>query len=266
MTDCIVNDAVFDGLAGHIDTEGLLLEWVEAPWDTAVFGYPVLQINHVEIRGPSAGTDFAGFEKIRAKLGVKIISCRLPHGYLRESMFLEDHGFRFIEMIYGPEYKQLQEFTVEQGEELAVMLADSNDLPEILAITESAFHNERFHVDPRLDHSLGSRRYCNWVRSSLEHDSQKLYVLRDKEIAIAFFVTERLDDGTCYWHLNAVAPDVQGHGYGRRAWLTMMNLARKEGARQVKTSIVARNHKVLNLYSSLGFRFPPPMMTFHWVR
>ena len=73
-------------------------------------------------------------------------------------------------------------------------------------------------------------------------------------------------DGTCYWHLNAVATELQGKGYGRRAWSAMLQHAQANGARRVRTSIVARNHRVLNLYARLGFRFPPPLMTLHWVR
>ena len=95
---------------------------------------------------------------------------------------------------------------------------------------------------------------------------QELYVVCDASRRIAFFVTELLSDRTCYWHLNAVAPDAQGQGYGRRVWLAMMNQALEGGAQRVRTSIVARNHRVLNLYARLGFSFPPPSMTFHWVR
>ena len=100
----------------------------------------------------------------------------------------------------------------------------------------------------------------------LDHPSQRLHVIRDGSLLAAFFVTERLADGTCYWHLNAVTPDAQGKGYGRRAWLAMLHQAQGDGAQRVRTSIVARNHRVLNLYARLGFRFPPPLMTFHWVR
>jgi hypothetical protein len=39
-----------------------------------------------------------------------------------------------------------------------------------------------------------------------------------------------------------------------------------EGVGKVSTTIAARNVPVLNLYSSLRFRFAPPEMTFHWVR
>jgi RimJ/RimL family protein N-acetyltransferase len=144
--------------------------------------------------------------------------------------------------------------------------ARPEDLEEIVEVAGGAFRNERFHVDPRLPSRLGDLRYQNWVRSSLEHPSQRLHAVREGAELVAFFVTEQLADGTCYWHLNAVAPQRQGRGYGLRAWRAMMNQARLEGATRVRTSIVARNHRVLNLYARLGFSFPAPSMTFHRVR
>ncbi|MDP1653407.1 MAG: GNAT family N-acetyltransferase [Rhodocyclaceae bacterium] len=252
--------------AGCLDTDSLLLKWAEAPWDTAVFGFPVLQIDRMQVRGPAAGDDMASFEKTRDKLRSQLVSCRLSHEQLRESMLLEDHGFRFIEMIYQPELDDLDKLLGYYETGLSVWPANEQDLPDLMDIAGSAFHNERFHVDPRLDSRLGDQRYRNWVANCLKHPSQRLYAIRDGGCLVAFFVTERLPDGTCFWHLNAVAPGVQGKGYGRRAWLTMLHQARSSGAQRVRTSIVARNHRALNLYAQLGFRFPPPLMTFHWVR
>ena len=251
---------------GKIDTRHLLLEWSEAPWDTAVFGFPVLQITAIELRSPARGNVLHAFEKIRDSLGAGLVSCRLPHDRLRESITLEEQGFRFIEMLYQPEFDDLERTGESVDAGLSVSRAVEADLPALLGIAGSAFRNERFHVDPRLDPALGDQRYCNWVRSSLDHPTQRLHVLRDGAHIVSFFVTEMKVDKTCYWHLNAVAPDAQGKGYGRRAWTSMLRLAGQQGARRVRTCIVARNHRALNLYARLNFRFPPPLMTFHWVR
>lgn len=247
-----------------IDTPDLLLEWSEAPWDTAVYGRPVLQITRLERRGPGASDAMSSFEQARDALGALLVSCRLEHDRLRESMLLEDHGFRFIEMLYQPEL-MLSDQNALPEETLIAKKARIDDLPAVLEIAGNAFRNERFHVDPRLDPSLGDRRYCNWVRSSLDHPSQELHVLRDGGEIVSFFVLEMQADGTCYWHLNAVTPNAQGRGYGQRAWQTMLHQASLHGADRVQTCIVARNYRVLNLYAKLGFRFPPPLMTFHWV-
>ena len=248
-----------------IDTRNLLLDWSEAHWDSVIFGCPVLQITRMEIRGTEADKEFAAFEAARDGLNAGLVSCRLAHDRLRESILLEARGFRFIEMAFHPELDHLEKLVLP-SDTLSVARATSQDLPEVLKIAGNAFRNERFHVDPRLDPKLGDLRYCNWVTSSLDHPSQRLTLVRDGELLVAFFVTEMLEDGACYWHLNAVAPQAQGQGYGRRAWQTMLRQAREEGAHRVQTCIVARNHRVLNLYARLGFRFSPPLMTFHWVK
>lgn len=254
-------------MAAHeiIDTRDLRLCWSEAPWDSAIFGHPVLQITEMEVRDSDVVADFSNFEFKREGMGAGMVSCRLSHDQLKESMLLEDRGFRFIEMAYQPEF-DLHSFSPSQDDSLTVSRATQQDLDEILKIAGTSFRNERFHVDPRLDSRLGDLRYCNWVRSSLDHPSQHLQVLRDGRLIVAFFVTEMLADNTLYWHLNAISPKVQGKGYGKRAWSVMMAQAKQQGAARIRTCIVARNHRVLNLYARLGFRFPPPLMTFHWLK
>ena len=191
----------------------------------------------------------------------------LAHDKLRESMLLEEIGFRFIEMLYQPTLdlaKAGAPTSCDHG--MTVSTATEQDMPRVLAIAGSAFQNERIHMDPRLPSRLGDMRYQNWARDALTHSSQRLKILREKNEIVAFFVTEDQPDKTCYWHLNAVAPDAQGRGVGRRTWRAMLEDAQLGGAKRVQTSIVARNNRVLNLYASLAFTFPPPLMTFHWVR
>ena len=250
----------------HVETSSLRMEWSQAPWDEAVCGFPVMQIGSIKVIGPNASEDFEAFERDRDRLGAGLVSCRLSNECMRESILLEEHGFRFIEMMFGPEL-ELSKLTVDQlRNSLSVARACEEDLPALLEIAGTAFQNERFKMDPRLDPGISDKRYQNWVASSLSHPTQELYVISDGGQRIAFFVTEMLDDGTCYWHLNAVSPKMQGQGYGMRVWMSMLNQAAKDGATRVSTSIAARNHRVLNLYARLGFYFPPPSMTFHWVR
>lgn len=253
-------------MAEQIDLASLCMTWSDAPWDQVVCGFPVLQITAMKIRGPSAAEDFRIFEHARDHVGAGLVSCRLPHQCLPESMLLEECGFRFIEMVYRPELELSKLAPENRDEGLLVSRARDSDMPTLLEITGSAFRNERFRMDPRLNPAASDLRYQNWVASSQRHATQQLHVVRDAAKIVAFFVTESLDDGICYWHLNALAPDAQGQGYGRRVWLCMLDQARKAGAQRVCSSIVARNVRVLGLYARLGFQFAPPTMTFHWVR
>ena len=86
-----------------LDSPSLYMTWSEAPWDQAVCGFPVLQITDMEVKGASASEDILLFEAERDRRGTGLVSCRLPHDRLHESMLLEDRGFRFIEMVYRPE-------------------------------------------------------------------------------------------------------------------------------------------------------------------
>lgn len=259
------NEPIIALLNGTIDTPSLYLKWSEAPWDTIVFGHPVLKIDNMEVRGRFAASDIEIFTRAREKIDCRLVSSRLNHECLAESMLLEDVGFRFIEMIYQPELEKLAATDAYDEPGLSVALATMADMPEVLKVAGNAYSNDRIHMDPRLPSAVGDLRYQNWVSSTISHPSQRLSVLRDDTALVAFFITESLADGTCYWHLNAVAPEAQGRGYGKHAWMTMLRHAWEEGAIRIRTSIAARNHRVLNLYAGLGFKFSPPMMTFHWV-
>ena len=253
-------------MSEQLNTPSLRMIWSEAPWDQAVCGFPVLQITAMEVRGANAANDLQIFEHERDRLGAGLVSCRLPHECMAESMLLEDRGFRFIEMLYQPELELSKRDGDRRQPDLVVCRAREDDLPSLMDMARTSFHNERFKIDHRLDSGVSDQRYQNWVATSHGHPTQELYVIRDGARRVAFFVTELLDDGTCYWHLNAVAPDAQGQGYGRQTWLSMLDHASQSGALRVRTSIVARNHRVLNLYARFGFYFPPPWMTFHWVQ
>ncbi len=253
-------------MSARSEDASLVMAWTEAPWDGDVIGAPALQISQCEVRGPSPGVGMQAFERERDRLGVAFVSCRLPHDRLIESMLLEDHGFRFVEMLYRPEVELGAAMLGDDMAQLSVTLADRRDLPELLDIAGSAFGNERFHMDPRLGAAMGDQRYRNWVSSSLRHPAQRLFTIRAGTTIVALFITEMLGDGLCYWHLTAVAPAAQGGGTGRRVWRAMMEHAAQAGATRVRTSVAARNYRVINLYAQLGFRFSAPLMTFHWVR
>ncbi|WP_426106601.1 GNAT family N-acetyltransferase [Massilia sp. TSP1-1-2] len=261
-----------------IDTHALLLAWSRAPWDEAVCGFAVMQVDQIAVRSAAARADMQLFEQARDAAGAGLVSCRLLHDRLAESMLLEACGFRFIEMMYAPHLALAAGDVVDQASDrdadqaagqdgaLRIVRAGPADMDAILAVAASAFQHERFKMDFRLDASISDRRFHNWVANTPGHATQQLYGLYDQQRLVAFFITELQADGTCYWHLNAVAPDAQGQGYGRRAWRAMLGHARQLGAQRVRTSVAARNTRVLAMYARLGFTLPAPSMTFHWVR
>ncbi len=255
-----------DVLLFRTDSDALVLSYFRVPWDSEIFGFPVGQIAEMRILRPGRAVhELVPFSNWLDEQAIRLVSCRLPHDRLPESMLLEEIGFRFVEMVLHPYLPNLQSRSWDdQG--LDVRAAEAADLPELEEIAAHAFGYERFHIDPRLDPRLADLRYQVWVRNSLGDARQQLYIICEGRKVVAFFVTESKPGGSCYWHLTAVAPAFQGRGYGKKVWRTMLRHHQSEGALEIGTTISARNSPVLNLYASLGFRFQPPEMTLHWVR
>lgn len=247
-------------------SDGLHIRAGVVPWDTAAFGVRVASIDAIDITpGETVDGSFEQFELWRDQENIDIVSCRLHHEKLNESMFLESRGFRFIEMVLHPYFDDIQE-RARPDHAFTVVPAAERDLDDLQHIAGSAFGHERFHVDPRLDATFGDRRYASWVGNSFKGSRQELLKVTDGHEVIGFFVVEYRGADSVYWHLNAISSNLQGKGLGRRAWLSMIDHHRDQGRSRIDTTISARNVRVINLYASLGSKFLPPHTTFHGVR
>lgn len=247
-------------------TDLMHAKWFHVSWDSELLDYPVFQIQEFSIYGDGADSDVNDFflECLEDKPG--LISIRIEHEKLKESMALEALGFKFIEMVHYPYLDDIQNLDISISDELIINRASHRDVDEVKNIALHVFSNERFHLDPRISNSIANKRYSNWVSNTLNHKSQELYVIKHNGILVAFFIIEKKSDGVCYWHLNGISPNNQGKGYGKLSWLAMIQHAKDDGCKRIETCIASRNIKVMNLYSRLGFRFAAPKMTFHWMK
>lgn len=249
-----------------IARNGATLKLSVVPWDSEIFGFAVAQIVDLEVGDDASAQELLPeLDAWCAIHDVHLISCRLDHERLRESMALEAIGFRFVEMTYGPRLKSLDD-TVAPDHLIHITEASHADLGAIEEIAYSAFSTGRFLLDRRLDPELSSRRYANWVRTSFidaRHAVLKAEVDGD---LVGFFIVERRPDAGVYWHLTAIAPRCQGKGIGLSLWRTMLLRHRREGATYVETTISGHNVPAINLYGRLGFSFASAQMTFHRFR
>ena len=146
-----------------IKTPALRISCSLVPWDTAAFGFPVAQITKLEVRDCRIASQ--EYKKVRNwldYLNIRILSCRLPHECLSESTFLEAQGHRFIEMVLHPCLSNLG-LQKLPSDTLSITPAKEDEIHDLSAIAERAFHFERFHSDPRLDPHMGNVRYARWV-------------------------------------------------------------------------------------------------------
>lgn len=247
------------------ESESLFLRASLVPWDSEVLHFPVAHIEKIKISSRKNLKDhFKRFTTWRNDKKCRMVSARLHHNQLVESMFLENNGFKFIDVILHPKLEKLQSLDIpDQG--LKIQTFSPNDMPEVRNIAESAFHFERFHTDPRIGAKFGNLRYGRWVDNLPSVPKQEIVTIWYNNLLLAFFVFEKKDSDSIYWHLTAVAPEQQGKGLGRRAWLAMLAYHKKQGCNVVSTAISSQNIRVLNLYASLNFRFQTSEMTLHWM-
>lgn len=249
-----------------IDAAGVGLTAELVPWDAEVLGFPVASLSRFRVEEQAdVRAAFQALDEWLDANAVGLVSCRLPAAGLRESFALEAAGFRFIETVLHPVFRDLQK-RPPGAPELTVSGVRPPEVEALAQLAESCFGFERFHADPRLDDRAADRRYGNWVRNAAGSARQELLKIEDDGQVVAFFIVEAPAPIEAYWHLTAVAPAFQGQGYGRRVWRAVMDMHREQGVDSVATTIAARNVPVLNLYASLDFRFLPPEMTFHLVR
>jgi L-amino acid N-acyltransferase YncA len=245
---------------------GASLDCSIVPWDTRIFGFAVAAIERFELNPAADPAKLLDrLESWCRDRSVRLVTCRLDHLRLRESMALEQRGFRFIEMVYRPTLASLDALA-EPRHVIHVRPATDADLPAIERIAAEAFTTGRFLLDWRLPPELSRRRYAWWVRHTADSPEQTVVKAEADGNLIGFFIVEAKPDQSVYWHLTALAPDAQGRGLGSSVWQTMLRRHRAEGATGVRTTISGHNPAVINLYARLGFRFESPEMTFHLLR
>lgn len=245
---------------------GLRLQLALVPWDSRALGFPVAQVDALELTTNTLPS--STIEQLDTWLdehGVGFVSCRLDSLRLRESMLLEDIGFRFVEMVYSPVLSPLAAAAVAD-DELVVSPALEVDRALLEDVAGAVFSTGRHVLDPRLDASAGRERYRNWMAAAFDDDGRDVWKASIGETVVGFFVTEPRPEYGVYWHLTAIVPAWQGQGLGKRLWRTMIALHQAAGAVRITTTISAHNVAAVGLYAGLGFRFTEPRSTFHWWR
>ena len=252
--------------AFNLEESGIILRARLSPWDSLVFGCNVAEIFDINVSGDTgliAG--YARFEEWLDHLECGIVSCRLEQGKLPESMFLENHGFRFVETVLHPRFSDLQRRDFPDPR-LIVEPALGDDISKISEIARKVFREGRYQIDPRIDTFLADLRYANWVENADRDDNQEVYKITEGSRIVSFFVTGEKSDSEIHWYLVAVIPELQGMGYGRRACQAMLRHHRNQRKSILTTTIATSNIRMLNLCGSLDFLMTSPEMTFHWIR
>lgn len=255
----------FEYQVESIRAPALSMDYHLVPWDSEIFGKPVAQISHLCVTDAAhADRDYEPFVRWCKHHAIELCACRIPTSDMVESMFLEDRGFRFVELNYLPVLTRLQERSFEPNG-VVVASAGEQDRDTLADMAAETLRHGRFHQDPRIDPALGAKRYRVWMTNAFTRPGQQVLKCLLDNTVVGFFVIEHPQPTHCFWSLIGLAPGLQGRGLGKRVWNAMLDHHKRAGIEQVSTSISSHNVAVFNLYVSLGFRFPAPATTLQWL-
>ncbi len=256
---------MFDLHLEKIGAQGASFQVAEIPWDTKLFGYPVAEVKRFDLA--SETQQMIGFDSLGEWLknhNTKLCSVRIPLDRVSDIHAFEAFGFRFVELDYSPILKNLQDFEVQDDASLVISVASSADQAALERIADGGFPFGRFHQDPRIDSQMGDKRYSQWVTNAFVNSQQEVLKVTQNQAIVGFFVNEYPDDHSTFWSLTAISKEFRGASMGKRVWKAMIAREKSNHRQTISTRISSHNIPVMNLYVSLGFRFPAPVVTLHW--
>ena len=131
-------------------------------------------------------------------------------------------------------------------------------LEPLAEICRSAFLHGRFHRDFNIDAARADHRYENWL-CQLHAEGRVFGLFYGGEVA--GFIAHI--GGSLVLH--AMGETHRGRGLAKYFWSAVCRHLFAAGQTEVRSSISFVNIAVINLYSSLGFRFRKPVDIYHRV-
>ena len=215
---------------------------VSTPWDSVIFGIPTFEITEPkkELLVWSAG--HKGH-----------FTLRIPSENRKSD--IERYGFYYCDTLVEPHCKK-SSFRGHHHPTSEISVSSKYDLDAILDQSRHLFGHDRFHKDPNVRPEDADIRYLNWIGDL--HKGSHLY---------AFFVDGILAG---FWSsienkipLHAIFNAFSGKRIAKYLWTQGCILLFNTGYDEIYSSVSVSNQPVINLYTSLGFRFYAPLDVYH---
>ena len=262
---------------------GLVL-YGDSPWDTKVVGEPVAVIKYFV----GAGADDSRVlnelldEVLRrtANRGIHLLTCKVQPLQFAAIHALERHGFllmdTLLDFFFHFSRTPFEKISPPQRlNGLHVRLANPEDLPELLALTETAFakHFGRYNSDPKMPAGTGTKVYQEWVRSSFSGAADWILIAEVNDQiagysvwkkASALEVKHSFDIARCT--LAGIHPEFFGRGLYTTLTFEGMRIAH-EFANHLDGPAHVSHYPVRRAMLKLGWKIAAARHSFHkWVR
>jgi hypothetical protein len=232
------------------------------PWDEAIFGFPVAELR-MGLEPPKVN-DVPLFRdallSFCRRTGSELVSVRVAASRTDLSALLLQAGFVYVDFTLLTTLLRLEPPSPKGG--FTLRRAESADHEAIYQICGKAFHFGRYHTDPHFPREFANRRYLQWMRRALkDSDPGDFVFVLGRPGKVTGFMHVTLCENNADLRLGGV---LAGSSVGFWLYSETLRAVHALGARSVSTGISAANVRVMQIYSSLGFRFSRPEVILHW--
>ena len=212
---------------------------VKTPWDSRAFSIETYEILTLSKEALEEAMTLRGHFTIKIN----------PHSYQK---ILHDYGFYYCDTLIEP-YCEFNRFIYFENKRAS--LSYDVRLEDLIPISHGAFYG-RFHRDFNIPKHLADLRYDLWLKD-LVNEKNVFGLMFENDLAgFIGFSGHKM----C---LHAIHEKYRGRGLGKYLWGVACRELYKRGHNELVSSVSASNLPVLNLYSSIGFRFRKPLDIYH---
>jgi GNAT superfamily N-acetyltransferase len=221
---------------------------IPTPWDSLNFGFKTFEIN------------FMSEDDLKIMLDKILRDQSLGHYTIKTDPLMSkkifhDYGFYYCDTLLEP-FCNSEHLIIYSRD--GIHISESvEDINELIKISHGLFSHGRFHRDFNINKDLANVRYDLWLEQLWREN--KIFSLNYFEKLVGFFAYS--DDRIL---LHGLGKEYQGQGLAKYFWSLACQKLFSKGYTELKSSISASNIPVVNLYSSMGFRFRKPIDVYHF--
>jgi hypothetical protein len=190
---------------------------------------------------------------------------KLPVQKYDLNVFVQQHGFRFIELnfvcIHDLLVPQLSKPLERMATCFKVLEADEGHLSTINGcIASEMFLTDRVAIDPKFGPKLAARRYLGWLEDLLKSGA-KVFVMKYKVDTVGFFVM-RCSDTICDAVLGGIFPSMASGGFGVMLNYLEIITAANLGCKELHGRFSSNNAAIFAINRTLGYKIRPEHYVF----
>jgi ribosomal protein S18 acetylase RimI-like enzyme len=222
---------------------------ITTPWDSRTFGINTFEILYTSETNLKNTLESIITEKSLGHYTIKI-------NPLAPKKILYEFGFYYCDTLIEP-YCSPERIVKYNKED--VDISESLDIEELHLLSDmiyGTFTYDRFHRDFNINPHLADVRYDLWLQDLWKNKQVFTLIFSGKIAGFWAYLNNKI-------LLHALSQEYRGKGLSKYFWSLACEKLFEKGYQELTSSISVSNLAVLNLYSSLGFRFRNAVDIYH---